>query len=73
MAVGGAGCTTDYPGGLPFVEMSEFSVAASFERKAKEVTGSQQSIQTLSVWAIHHRKHAKSIVEAWLKELLSCQ
>ncbi|XP_062501603.1 regulation of nuclear pre-mRNA domain-containing protein 1B-like [Corticium candelabrum] len=51
--------------------MSEFSVAASFERKAKEVTGSQQSIQTLSVWAIHHRKHAKSIVEAWLKELLS--
>jgi regulator of Ty1 transposition protein 103 len=52
--------------------MSEFNVS-SFERKAREVTGSQQSIQTLSVWAIHYRKHAKEIVEAWLRELLAAK
>jgi len=30
---------------------------------------SQQSIQTLSLWLIHHRKHAKNITQVWAREL----
>ncbi|KAJ9575459.1 hypothetical protein L9F63_007664, partial [Diploptera punctata] len=30
---------------------------------------SQQSIQTLSLWLIHHRKHHATIVKVWFREL----
>ena len=43
----------------------------SFEKKLKELNMSQQSIQTLSQWVVHNRKHAKTIVEAWHKEVIS--
>ena len=39
------------------------------EKKLNELNNSQQSIQTLSLWLIHHRKHNKLIVQTWYKEL----
>ncbi|XP_037499997.1 regulation of nuclear pre-mRNA domain-containing protein 1B isoform X1 [Rhipicephalus sanguineus] len=48
--------------------MSGFTEAA-LERKLAELNNSQQSIQTLSLWLIHHRKHHKTIVHVWLREL----
>lgn len=48
--------------------MSSFS-NSHFDKKIKMLTMSQQSIQTLSLWCIHHRKHAKSIVQTWYKDL----
>ena len=41
----------------------------AFEKKLSELNTSQQSIQTLSLWLIHHRKHYKTIVQTWFKEL----
>ncbi|XP_077542539.1 regulation of nuclear pre-mRNA domain-containing protein 1B [Haemaphysalis longicornis] len=48
--------------------MSGFTENA-LERKLAELNNSQQSIQTLSLWLIHHRKHHKTIVHVWLREL----
>lgn len=39
-------------------------------RKLQDLNSSQQSIQTLSLWLIHHRKHHAAVVKTWLKELL---
>lgn len=39
-------------------------------RKLQELNSSQQSIQTLSLWLIHHRKHHAVIVKTWFKEIL---
>jgi len=47
--------------------MSGFTQQA-FEKKLTEFNSSQQSIQTLSLWLIHHRKHFKAIVQTWFKE-----
>jgi len=41
----------------------------NFVKKLVDLNNSQQSIQTLSLWLIHHRKHSKTIVEIWIKEL----
>ncbi|CAG4962728.1 unnamed protein product [Colias eurytheme] len=38
-------------------------------RKLQELNSSQQSIQTLSLWLIHHRKHHAAVVKTWFKEL----
>lgn len=38
-------------------------------KKLVELNASQQSIQTLSLWVIHHRKHCDKIVKSWFKEL----
>lgn len=48
--------------------MSGFTQQA-FEKKLSDLNPSQQSIQTLSLWLIHHRKHYKTIVQIWFKEL----
>ncbi|XP_019396333.1 PREDICTED: regulation of nuclear pre-mRNA domain-containing protein 1A isoform X2 [Crocodylus porosus] len=48
--------------------MSAFSEAA-LERKLSELSNSQQSVQTLSLWLIHHRKHSTLIVSVWEREL----
>lgn len=48
--------------------MSVFSEAA-LEKKLSELSNSQQSVQTLSLWLIHHRKHSKAIVSVWYNEL----
>ncbi|VVD03273.1 regulation of nuclear pre-mRNA domain-containing protein 1B [Leptidea sinapis] len=39
-------------------------------RKLQDLNPSQQSIQTLSLWLIHHRKHHAAVVKTWFKELL---
>ncbi|CAI9735374.1 Hypothetical predicted protein [Octopus vulgaris] len=48
--------------------MSSFS-DSNFVKKLSELNNTQQSIQTLSLWLIHHRKHSKSIVQVWFREL----
>uniref|UniRef100_T1JFR8 Regulation of nuclear pre-mRNA domain-containing protein 2 n=1 Tax=Strigamia maritima TaxID=126957 RepID=T1JFR8_STRMM len=42
---------------------------ASLEKKLSAVTNTQESIQTLSLWCIHHRAHHKKIVDVWMKVL----
>ncbi|XP_030642006.1 regulation of nuclear pre-mRNA domain-containing protein 1B [Chanos chanos] len=48
--------------------MSSFSESA-LEKKLSELSNSQQSVQTLSLWIIHHRKHSSNIVRVWHKEM----
>ncbi|KAG8446122.1 hypothetical protein GDO86_013841 [Hymenochirus boettgeri] len=48
--------------------MASFTEPA-LEKKLSELSNSQQSVQTLSLWLIHHRKHAGSIVTVWQREL----
>ncbi|XP_036389777.1 regulation of nuclear pre-mRNA domain-containing protein 1B [Megalops cyprinoides] len=48
--------------------MSSFSESA-LEKKLAELSNSQQSVQTLSLWIIHHRKHSSLIVRVWHREL----
>jgi regulator of Ty1 transposition protein 103 len=43
----------------------------SLIKKFQDLNNTQQSVQTLSLWLIHHRKHAKTIANIWLKELLN--
>jgi len=48
--------------------MSSFS-EDSLEKKLVDLNQSQQSIQGLSLWIIHHRKHHSKIVSTWQREL----
>lgn len=48
--------------------MSSFSESA-LEKKLSELSNSQQSVQTLSLWIIHHRKHSSLIVRVWHREM----
>lgn len=48
--------------------MASFS-EENFVKKLSDLNNSQQSIQTLSLWLIHHRKHSKTIVDVWIGEL----
>ncbi|PFX11552.1 regulation of nuclear pre-mRNA domain-containing protein 1B-like [Stylophora pistillata] len=48
--------------------MTSFS-SATLEKKLSDLSNTQHSVQTLSLWLIHHRKHAKTIVQSWYKEL----
>jgi regulator of Ty1 transposition protein 103 len=38
-------------------------------KKFQELNSTQQSVQTLSLWLIHHRKNAGSVCATWLSEL----
>ena len=40
----------------------------TFQRKLRELNASQQCIQQLSLWLIHHRKHCPAIVKTWHRE-----
>lgn len=42
-------------------------------RKLQDLNSSQQSIETLSLWLIHHRKHHAAVVKTWFKELLKAK
>uniref|UniRef100_A0A2H8TTB5 Regulation of nuclear pre-mRNA domain-containing protein 1B n=1 Tax=Melanaphis sacchari TaxID=742174 RepID=A0A2H8TTB5_9HEMI len=44
---------------------------AGLNKRLKELNSSQQSIQTLSLWLIHHRKYAHTVVKIWSKEILA--
>ncbi|CAL1538487.1 unnamed protein product [Lymnaea stagnalis] len=48
--------------------MSSFS-ETNLVKKFTELNNTQQSIQTLSLWLIHHKKHSKTIVQIWYREL----
>ena len=48
--------------------MSGFTSQA-LEKRLGELNNSAQTIQTFSLWLIHHRKHHKIIVQTWFKEL----
>ncbi|XP_031570374.1 regulation of nuclear pre-mRNA domain-containing protein 1B-like [Actinia tenebrosa] len=48
--------------------MTSFS-ASTLEKKLNDLSNTQQSVQTLSLWLIHHRKHAKLVVQTWNKEV----
>jgi regulator of Ty1 transposition protein 103 len=48
--------------------MSAFTEAA-LVKKLSDLNSSSQSIQTLSLWLIHHRKHHSNITKVWMKEL----
>lgn len=48
--------------------MSAFTEQALIKKLA-DLNTSSQSIQTLSLWLIHHRKHHANIVKIWIKEL----
>ncbi|KAH9520157.1 Regulation of nuclear pre-mRNA domain-containing protein 2 [Bulinus truncatus] len=41
----------------------------SVEKKLKTVNNTQDSIQSLSLWIIHHKSHHSKIVELWMKVL----
>ena len=40
------------------------------KKKLDDLNMSQQSIQTLSLWLIHHKKHAHTVVNVWYRELV---
>jgi regulator of Ty1 transposition protein 103 len=49
--------------------MSAFTENALI-KKLGDLNTSSQSIQTLSLWLIHHRKHHEKIVKIWILELV---
>lgn len=48
--------------------MSAFTESA-LTNKLLALNSSQQSIQTLSLWLIHHRKHSQVVVKTWFRQL----
>lgn len=48
--------------------MSAFTENALIKKLA-DLNTSSQSIQTLSLWLIHHRKHNEKITLIWIQEL----
>uniref|UniRef100_A0A8C9LE59 CID domain-containing protein n=1 Tax=Pavo cristatus TaxID=9049 RepID=A0A8C9LE59_PAVCR len=50
-------------------QFGEFAQQKVLEWKLLELSNSQQSVQTLSLWLIHHRKHSVLIVSMWEQEL----
>lgn len=46
-------------------KMSSFSVQG-FQEKLNRLTSSQDSIETLSLWVIHHKAHGKTSTAVWL-------
>ena len=48
--------------------MASFS-EQNLTRKLVALNNTQQSIQTLSLWLIHHRKQSQMVVATWMKEL----
>ena len=42
---------------------------ATLEKKLQNLNSTLQNIQLMAQWAIHYRKHAKTITSVWYKEL----
>ena len=42
---------------------------SSVEKKLRSLTNTQDSIQGLSLWIIHHKAHHEKIVELWFKAM----
>ncbi|KAG5870074.1 hypothetical protein JTB14_008446 [Gonioctena quinquepunctata] len=45
----------------------------AFIKKLVELNNSSQSIQTLSLWLIHHRKHYSTVAKIWIRELIKAK
>ncbi|XP_056633568.1 regulation of nuclear pre-mRNA domain-containing protein 1B [Diorhabda carinulata] len=45
----------------------------AFIKKLAELNNSSQSIQTLSLWLIHHRKHYSTVAKIWIRELIKAK
>lgn len=41
----------------------------NLEKKFNTVVNTQDSIQTLSLWLLHHKAHHQKIVSSWMKVL----
>ena len=41
----------------------------AFERKLQNMSSTQDSVQTVSLWMIHHKKHAMDMGKIWLDQL----
>jgi len=52
-----------------YIEMMAGFTEGALAKKLADLNSSQQSIQTLSLWLIHHRKHHATIVKVWFREL----
>ena len=39
------------------------------ERKLMTATNTQESVQSLSLWALHHKTHHERVVSIWFKVL----
>ena len=50
--------------------MSSFSVQA-LRDKFSRLSGSQESIETLSLWIIHHKADAATTVSVWFEDIKS--
>lgn len=44
-----------------------------FERKLQQMSSAQDSVQTVSLWIIHHKKYADDIVKVWMEQLKRCK
>ena len=42
---------------------------SSLEKKLSGCVNTQDSIQSLSLWILHHKNHHKRIVQLWMKAL----
>lgn len=52
--------------------MSSYS-AQALREKLSRLTNSQESIETLSLWIIHHKQNAASTVSIWFEDLSTCE
>ena len=41
----------------------------TLEMKLRDLNATMQSIQSVSQWLIHHRKHARTVVGIWFREM----
>ena len=46
---------------------------AHVEKKFKGVTTTQESIQSLSMWVMHHKAQHEKIVDIWFEVLKKCK
>ena len=51
------------------MKMSSYSVQA-LQEKLSRLSLSQDSIETLSLWILHHKAYAKTSVSLWLDNVL---
>ncbi len=41
----------------------------SLKRKFQALNNTQDSVQTLSLWIIHHKNHYRQIIELWMERV----
>ena len=50
------------------VKMATLNVD-SLKRKFQALNNTQDSVQTLSLWIIHHKNHYRQIIELWMERV----